>query len=276
MILSTQSITRNTRTLEHFNIPTMYNCLIEDHYKFSTFQVICGFELTVRFVIIRGTKTGDALSALIFILVIDRICKPMVTTAMICLNIENELKLNPLPVQAFADDIVMCPFDISIINQMITAAEPVMLSSGLDIKPAKCAIFYGRRSGNNWYTGRNDINPVINVQSKPIPLFQRNQTYKYLAKSLSLCGEDHIQLNEVVSIYKQLMDDIKQCDLPLSLKCSAFNNLALAKILHHFDNSRISGLILDELDKYLVEALRELFGLYKSNVIDCIRRIIEL
>ena len=141
-------------SLEHFNIPTIYNCLIEDLYKYSNFEVICGFELTKRFVIIRGTKTGDALSALIFIIVIDRICKPMVTTALICLNINNEIRLNPLPVQAFADDIVMCSFDISVIEKMVTVSEPLMFNSGLEIKPVKCAAFYGRRSGNNWYTSK--------------------------------------------------------------------------------------------------------------------------
>ena len=40
-------------SLEHFNIPAIYNCLIEDLYIYSYFEVICGFELTKCFVIIR-------------------------------------------------------------------------------------------------------------------------------------------------------------------------------------------------------------------------------
>ena len=43
----------------------------------------------------------------------------MVSTAMICLNIENERRLNLLPVQAFADDIVMCSHNIIDINEML-------------------------------------------------------------------------------------------------------------------------------------------------------------
>ena len=38
----------------------------------------CGLELSKEFNIIKGTKTGDPLRALLFILVIDRVCKPMV------------------------------------------------------------------------------------------------------------------------------------------------------------------------------------------------------
>ena len=93
-------------TLSHFGIPEKHACLIEDLYNYSTFKVICGADLTKLFFIIRGTKTGDPLSALIFILIIDRICKPMINTATEKSNLYNEGNLNPIPVQAFADDIV--------------------------------------------------------------------------------------------------------------------------------------------------------------------------
>ena len=111
---------------------------------------------------------------------------------------------------------------------------------------------------------KNDIDPVIKVQSQIIPQYKRDKPYKYLGKSLSLSGEDSDQINEVVLAYKQLVDNIMTSELPLPLKSSAFNNLALAKILHHFYNSRISELVLDDMEKYLVNAVRELFGLYKS------------
>ena len=94
-------------TLQYFDIPDIYNCLIEDLYKYSSFKVICGSNLTKIFIIVRGTKTGDPLSALIFILIIERTCRPMVEIAILKLGIRNELRFNPLPVQTFADDIVL-------------------------------------------------------------------------------------------------------------------------------------------------------------------------
>ena len=63
-------------TLQLFDIPDIYNCLIEDLYKYSSFKVICGSNLTKIFIIIRGTKTSDPLSALIFILMIERTVDP--------------------------------------------------------------------------------------------------------------------------------------------------------------------------------------------------------
>ena len=52
--------------------------------------------------------------------------------------------------------------------------------------------------------------------------------------------------------------------LPLALKCSALNNLALAMVLHHFYNTRLSVNQMDDMDNYLVTCVRELFDLYKS------------
>ena len=66
--------------LSHFGISEKYACLIEDLFKHSAFKVICGADLTKLFFVIRGTKTGDPLSSLTFILIIDGICKPMINT----------------------------------------------------------------------------------------------------------------------------------------------------------------------------------------------------
>ena len=83
-------------TLVHFNIPLSLCCLIEDLYKYSYFEVICGYELTEIFYIVRGTKTGCPISALIFILIIDRVCKPMIEFYIISFNIANELRISPI------------------------------------------------------------------------------------------------------------------------------------------------------------------------------------
>ena len=93
-------------TLSHFGIPEKYACLIEDIYKHSTFKVTCSADFTKLLFIIRGMKAGDPLSALMFILIINRICKPMIHTAIANSNLYNEHNLNPIPAQTFTDDIV--------------------------------------------------------------------------------------------------------------------------------------------------------------------------
>ena len=96
------------------------------------------------------------MSALLFIMIIDRVCKPMVTAAILERNIRDEVYLNPMPVQAFADDVVLAANNLSVIKSMIGAAESKMDEAGLQVKHEKCAVFYGRRSGNNWYKGKEN------------------------------------------------------------------------------------------------------------------------
>ena len=147
---------------------------------------------------------------------------------------------------------------------MIEAGESIMLNAGLEIKPQKCVVFYGRRSGNNWYKGKRDQLPVINIQSTQIEVVARDTTYKYLGKSISLSGEDPEQISEFIQSYKELVIKIKVCKLPLALKASAINNMALAKILHHFYNTRLLEKDLKDIDSFLTKHLRELYELYNS------------
>ena len=151
-------------TLSYFGIPEKYACLLEDLYKYSTCEVICGADLTKLFFNIRGTKIGNPLSALIFISIIDGICKPMINTATANSNLYNERNLNPIPFQAFTDDVVTLHADPTVIQLMFHSAERLMYSSSLDVKPSKCAVLYARRSRNNWYKGKPEVEPNIYVQ----------------------------------------------------------------------------------------------------------------
>ena len=109
----------------------MYCCIIENLYKNSSFEVICGHKMSKRFHIVSGTKTGDPLSALLFIMVIDRVCKPMVTASILESNIRDEAYLNPMPLQVFADDIVLASNNLNVIKSMIGAAESKKDEAGL-------------------------------------------------------------------------------------------------------------------------------------------------
>ena len=87
------------KVLQEFEVPLPYCILIEDLYKYSNFQVIVGHELSNLFNILRGSKTGDPLSGVLFISVIDYIFKPMVVSAMLDLNIKRrkETQSHPCP-----------------------------------------------------------------------------------------------------------------------------------------------------------------------------------
>ena len=161
-------------SLERFNITETYCTLIKDLYKNSCFQAIGRTKLSKVFYIIRGTKTDDPLSAIIFITVIDCIFKPIISVVLVTQNIENEKMLNPLPVQGFADDIAIVTYDERSLHEMINVSEPIMQRANLDVKASKCAVLYGRRSGSNWYTGKNDKKPNNVVQNTNIKVLKRS------------------------------------------------------------------------------------------------------
>ena len=117
---------------------------------------------------------------------------------------------------------------------------------------------------------QRNATPEVEIKSNRLPVYQRDKPYKYLGKSMSIVGEDAKQITDVVDTYKDLVTKIKASDLPLALKGSAMNNLALAKILHHFYNSRLSVKQLDQLDNIITDAVREFlfFFFYSSKRIN--------
>ena len=160
--------------------------------------------------------------------------------------------------------IYVSSFKLEVMTAMTASAEPEMERAGLDVKARKCAVFYERRSGNNWYKGKNDRLPVIAIQGKVLPVLERNETYKYLGKSVNIAGEDQGQITEFMKKYTTVLDKISNCNLPLSLKASALNNMALANNLHHFDNTRLKVVQLKLLNDKLTDIVRSIFNLYKS------------
>ena len=58
----------------------------------------------------------------------------MINTAIANSNLYNGRNLNPIPLQAFADDIVTVHADPTVIQLMFESAERLMYSSGLDVK----------------------------------------------------------------------------------------------------------------------------------------------
>ena len=75
----------------------------------------------------------------------------MIYVALVIQNVENEKMLNPLPVQGFADDITTVTHDERSLHEIISVSEPIMQRANVDVKASQCAVFYGRRSQNNWY-----------------------------------------------------------------------------------------------------------------------------
>ena len=103
---------------------------------------------------------------IIIIIIIIIIFKSAISVALVTQNIESDKMLNPLPVQGFAGDIAIVTYDERSLHEMIIISEPIIQRVNLDVKASKCTVLYGRRSENNWYTGKNDKKPNIVLKKK--------------------------------------------------------------------------------------------------------------
>ena len=246
-----------TATLREYNVPTVYCKTIEHIHDRPSFQVICGNNLTQKIYITRGTKTCDPLSVLIFPVIVDKVLKPAFSHALVSMNIENERNIRPIPIQAYADDIAMVAYDLKLLKEMIMKCEPLFNQAGLKVKASKCALLYERKSGNNWFKGKGDKKPAIKVHGETIATYKRSESHRYLGKSFTIAGEDEKQVQNFIEEFKDIIDKIKECMLPIPLKLSAFNNMDLAKISHYFENTNIEEKQLEELDSKITKLLKK-------------------
>ena len=122
----------------------------------------------------------------------------MTSIALVSQNVENEKRLNHLAVQGIADDIALVTHDEKTLRDMISIVEPIMSEVDLEVKGLKCAVFYDRRSGDNWYKGKNDKKPKVNIQSQLMDVLTRTKPYKTFIKHISLDREDPDQIQELL------------------------------------------------------------------------------
>ena len=112
--------------------------------------------------------------------------------------------------------------------------------------------------------------PKITNQNKQITVSKLNEPYKYLGKLILINSEDPCQFEEIISTYKDIVEKIRECQLPLTFKVCALNNMALLKVLHYFSNTRFQNNLITDVGNYLTDKVRSLFMLYKSNTKDVI------
>ena len=112
-----------------------YCLLVADIYQNSYFQVICGKELSREFSVTIGTKPGDPLSAILFIVTLDRTLKDVHNTAIISSNIRNKQRISPLRFSGYADDIALISLFEKVLKAMLGTLIEKTQDSRLCIRP---------------------------------------------------------------------------------------------------------------------------------------------
>ena len=247
------------RSLLDCGIEKTYCLLIADIYQDSYFEVICGKELSKEFLLTIGTKTGDPLSAILFIITLDKSLKEVYNRTIISLNIQDEQRISPLPFAGYADDIALVSRSEYVLKEILDVLIGKTRDSKLCIRPDKCAILYECRSGNRWYKTKGDKPPDIKINGEAIKVDSRHEPFTYLGKPLTVAGEDENQVLNMLRDYSEILENITACSLPLALKIEALGTVGLSKIERHFSNIFITEEQLQDFDKVLISCLRKIF-----------------
>ena len=139
-----------------------------------------GNELSKEYLLTVGTKTGCPLSAVLFVIQLDRSLKEVHSPAIISLNMQDEKRVSPIPVMGHADNIAFFTILERVQRDMLNVFIQSTAPSGLKIRSDKCSIFYERRSRNRWYKAKSDKPPEIEINSEVIEVLQRNEPFMYL------------------------------------------------------------------------------------------------
>ena len=127
-----------------------------DGYLCMYFEVICGQQLSKEFKLPIGTKMGDPLSAVLFIIVLDKSLKEVHQLAIINQNIQDEKKISSSSVLGYADDTMFMNYFENMLKSMLDKLLDETKDWGLSIRPDKCTAFYERRSSNRWNKSKSD------------------------------------------------------------------------------------------------------------------------
>ena len=220
------------RALLESGVHKLYCELIADIYEDSHFEVICGQHLSKEFPLPVGTKTGDPLSAVLFIIVLDKSLKEVHQLAIIHQNIQDEKRISPLPVLGYTDDIAFVNHSENVIKLMLGNLIEKTQDTGLSIRPDKGAIFYEKRSAKRWYKSYKP--PCIEVGGQQITVHARYEPFIYLGKQVTVAGEPKDLIRNIIDEYSEIMEKIAASVLPLALKIEALGIIALSKIEHYF------------------------------------------
>ena len=235
-----------------------------DIYRTSFLQVICNNNLTDPIQLQIGIKTGCPWSAANFILAINSWLRWLQQCAPAGVR-------SPNPVQGYADDIQIASRQECVIQQMLTRTEMYLRWSRLEVKQAKCAVFYERRSwGNRWYSSKSDKPPSFTILQEPMRVYSRHETYPYLGHKFNIAGSWEEQLTELTIDYSNRLDLIDISPLPTIFKLQAIREIALAKVQHLFANLYIPQTTLKELNDKTVRLVRKWVGINTHSTRDII------
>ena len=213
------------RCLLEAGVPKPYCEIIAAIYSDSHIEVICGNETTKEFQWTSGGKTGDPGSPVSFIVALDKILFKVVQVANPQAT-RHEICSSPIPVGAFADDVLFVNLTERISNSMIGTSKKEIQDTGLVIRSDNCGVFYERCSGNRWYKAMSDRLPTIEFNNENVKVLKRDEPYVYLGKPMTVAGETQDEVNQMSDDYRELLVKIELSVAAIAIKLEALEVIA--------------------------------------------------
>jgi hypothetical protein len=236
--------------------PEVFVNITRDIYNGSTFQVKTINAITCSIERRKGIIQGCPWSVIVFEQGIDSWIR----------WIEQQYQLFhvPNPIQGYVDDVSLFTTNMQEMNTMAEKTTLFMNSSGMEVKPRKCAILHGHRTGNNWNKKTTDVN--IEIQGNDIPVYQRSQPYTYLGHKISIDNtSESSQVADLISEFKSNMAKLSSSPLPSSAKVSLINSMCFGPLMFYFCNLHFSVKQLKEIEDEIVDKVRDWFKLNNSS-----------
>ena len=170
----------------------------------------------------------------------------------------------PAPIQGYVDDVSLCAKHEQELHEMANKTELFVNTTGMQVKNRKCAILNGQRTGNNWARNSNTSNINVEIQSDKVPVYDRDQSYKYLGVYIRIDNKSN-QSSELITECLELLKQIDISFLPNFAKIEAINVICLSKLNFYFPNLIFSEKELATLEDEVVSYVRHWLGLNKSS-----------
>ena len=255
------------KNLSACGIEETYCKIVLDIYQDSHFEVVCDEGQSKEFALKTGCKTGDLASPIFFILDIDKSLRGLTDVALDKLSILDKRYMSPIPVAAYADDILLINLLETVMMSMVQKLKDNIKNNQLHVRSDKCTIFYERRSGNRWFKAKKDVALSIEFNDELVPALQRHEKFVYLGKPLTVAGEFEEHSKEIIEEYSNLLHLISISVAPVSIKIEALEVIALSKIVHHLANTRFNEDQLNELDTLLTKTIHSILCLNHSTTV---------
>ena len=244
--------------LQRAHVPETICNLVQDYYsqpriRFTTNQFTTEWQHVEK-----GIITGCTLSVILFAL----------TMTMLVMSVKDETKGPKMSsgqrqesCRLFMDDIATTAETTVQTKHLLIKLIDKLKWAGLTVKPEKCRSMVIKKGKISTQTIQIEGSPITSVTEKPI---------RYLGKSYNMTLNEKEQIDDIVKQTKQDLKKLDRCKVPGRYKGWMMQHMLLPRLLWPLSIYNIPATKVEEIQRWMTNALKRWLGLPKSLSVDCL------